>query len=187
MRELSLHILDIMQNSIKAEATHIHLEVNEQILENTLTIIIEDNGKGMSQEMCNQVTNPYVTTRTLRKVGLGLPFFKQLCDECEGQLKIESELGKGTRIEASMSYNHIDRLPLGNIGSTLGTVIMAKPDIHYTYTHIYNSKSFQLDTLQIKEILDGVPIENIEVIQWLQCYIEENREQLYAKSKIKKE
>ncbi|PHV71472.1 ATP-binding protein [Sporanaerobium hydrogeniformans] len=179
MRELALHLLDIMQNSIKAGATHIHLEVSEQVLQNKLILKVEDNGKGMSKEMCNQVIHPYVTTRTLRKVGLGIPLLYQLCKECEGELKIESELGRGTKLEATLVYNHIDRLPLGNIASTLGTVIMAKPEITYTYRHFYNEKCFELSTEQIKEVLEGVPIENLEIIAWLENYIEINITALY--------
>ncbi|MGL6174018.1 MAG: ATP-binding protein [Cellulosilyticaceae bacterium] len=172
MRDLSLHILDIMQNSIRAEATEIVLAVEEDKEKNILKIKIKDNGKGMEEEMKNHITNPFVTSRTLRKVGLGIPLLKQTCEECEGELKVESQKGLGTMIEATMQYNHINRLPLGKIEQTLTNLIMAKPEIHYIYVHTWQKKIFCFDTAEIKEILGDVPIQDLEILKWIQEFIE---------------
>lgn len=178
MQELSLHILDIIQNSIRAEATQVKLLIEENMNSNLLTISIEDNGKGMSDEMAKNVKNPFVTSRTLRKVGLGIPLLSQLCAECNGEVIIESKENIGTKIIATMQYDHIDRLPLGDMAKTITTLIMGKPDIHYIYTHFFNNESFTFDTEEIKAVLDGVPIENLEVLAWIQQYITENLRQI---------
>lgn len=171
MRDLSLHILDIMQNSIRAEATEIALIIEENLEKNILKIKIKDNGKGMEEEIKNHITNPFVTTRTLRKVGLGIPLLKQACEECDGELKVESQKGVGTVIEAIMQYNHIDRLPLGKIEQTLTNLIMAKPGIHYIYVHRWQNQMFCFDTVEIKEILGDVPIQDLEILKWIEEFI----------------
>lgn len=178
MRDLSLHILDIMQNSIRAEATEIELIIEENIANNKFIIQIIDNGRGMDEQVRKNITNPFTTTRTLRKVGLGVAFLKQICDECTGNLKIESEKGKGTKVVATMQHNHIDRLPLGEISKSITALIMAKPSIHYVYTHRYNERTFRFDTKEIEDILDGVEINNLEIIKWIEEYIEKNLEKL---------
>lgn len=181
MQELSLHILDIMQNSIRAEASQIKLLIEENTVLNKLTISIEDNGKGMSDEMKENVKNPFVTSRNLRKVGLGIPLLNQLCIECNGNVTIKSQKNIGTNIIATMEYDHIDRLPLGDMAKTITTLIMGKPRIHYIYTHSFNDNSFTFDTEEIKAILDGVPIENLEVLAWLEQYITENLREIRDK------
>lgn len=174
MQELSLHLLDIAQNSIRAQATSIFIGIIEDLKNNTLTITLEDNGTGMSQKYLEMARDPFVTSRTLRKVGLGIPLLNQLCEMCSGNLKLESELGKGTKLIVTMQYDHVDRLPLGNLPSTLTTLILAKPDIYYRYEHIYQDKSFVFDTKEIEEILDGTPINDLEIINWLGNYLQQN-------------
>ncbi|MEF9958985.1 MAG: ATP-binding protein [Niameybacter sp.] len=179
MKELSLHLLDIIQNSVRAQAHQIKVSVDEQPNANRLTLTIEDDGMGIPEVIFEQVTNPFITTRTLRKVGLGLPFLSQLCQECAGELKIVSEEGKGTCITATMEYNHIDRLPIGDMASTMHVLIMARPDIHYIYVHKYQNNVFLLDTEEVKKMLEGVPIEQPEILEWIKGYIETNIETLY--------
>ena len=174
MRNLSLHILDIMQNSVRANATCIELEITEEIPKNIFQIQIKDNGIGMDKELKEHISDPFTTTRTLRKVGLGIPFLKQICDECEGNLQIESEKLVGTKIIATMKHNHIDRLPLGEIWQTITTLIMARPDIHYIYTHHYNEEEFVFDTQAIAEILEGIPINELSILKWIEEYIQDN-------------
>lgn len=180
MKDLSLHILDIAENSIRAGATTIQITVNELVTKDWLVITIRDNGKGMSEAMRLKVKDPFVTTRTTRKVGLGLPLLAQRCELCEGDLQIVSKEGEGTSVIAKMQYSHIDRVPLGDIGSTFMTLIMAHPDIHYVYHYIYEGieaekvKDFKMDTAEIKEILGEVNIQNIEVLLWLKTYINDN-------------
>lgn len=173
MQELALHILDLVQNSVRAEATRIAIKVEEDTVKNQLTFTIDDNGKGMEESFVQRLRDPFTTTRTLRKVGLGIPFVAQMCRECEGDLVIESQKGRGTKIKATMKYDHIDRLPLGSMAKTLITLIMAKPTIHYCYTYVYNEEIFQLDSKKIQEVLGDVPINNYEILEWLQAFIEE--------------
>lgn len=184
MKELSLHILDIMQNSVRAQATCIQLEIKEIPSINQLIICIEDNGCGMSKELEKQVISPFTTTRTLRKVGLGIPLLHQLCEECNGSLQVISEEGKGTTLTAKMMYDHIDRLPLGDVGSTLYSLILARPDTRYIYNHYYEKKHFGFDTEELNILLEGVPINEPDILLWIKNYIGENINKLY-KNKYK--
>lgn len=179
MREIALHILDIMQNSIRAKATCIELKIEEIPSRNQLIICIKDNGKGMPESMRETVRDPFTTTRTLRKVGLGIPLLNQLCEECEGELIIASEERKGTELRAMMQYDHIDRLPLGDVASTMYSLIMARPDRHYIYEHCYEEESFRFDTEEILEMLEGVPINQADILLWIKEYLTQNREALY--------
>lgn len=178
MKELALHILDIVQNSIRAEASKVEVYIDEDIEGNWLKITIKDDGKGMTDEIKEGVTNPFTTTRTLRKVGLGLPFFSQLCTECGGQLEIASQVGKGTSITGTFLYNHIDRLPIGDMAGTMQVLIMAKPEIHYVYEHRKGEKVFVCNTKEIEEMLEGVPIHHPEILEWIKAYIRNNCEAL---------
>lgn len=171
MRELSMHILDIAQNSIVAGASEIQISVDENLKEDTLTIIIEDNGKGMDEEELIKVTNPFFTSRTTRKVGLGIPMFKAAAEGCEGSFKIESTKGKGTYVEAIFKHSHIDRVPLGNIADTMMVLISSDISINFIYRHIKNSQEYILDTKEIKDVLGEVPINNIEVLEWVKSNI----------------
>ncbi|MGL5676024.1 MAG: ATP-binding protein [Cellulosilyticaceae bacterium] len=177
MQELALHILDLVQNSVRAEATVISIKVEEDTRKNQVIFAIDDNGKGMEESFVQRLTDPFTTTRTLRKVGLGIPFVAQMCRECEGDLVIESQKGIGTNIKATMRHDHIDRLPLGSMAKTLTTLIMAKPTIHYVYTYTYNEEIFELDTKKIQEVLGEVPINDYEILEWLQAFIEEGTQQ----------
>lgn len=178
MQELALHVLDIVQNSVRANASHIIIRIEEKISENKMVLIVTDNGVGIDETIKPHLTNPFTTTRTLRKVGLGLPFLEQMCYETEGSLKIESQKGVGTRVIATMGYNHIDRLPLGAIEKTMGMLILGRPDIHYTYEHVYEGACFVCDTEVLKEVLGDVPIENLEIIEWIESFIREGIENL---------
>ena len=133
MRELALHILDIAENSISAGADRVMMLVEENLTEDRPTIRIEDNGKGMDSETLARITDPFVTSRTTRRVGLGIPFFKAAAEACEGSFNIQSSPGKGTRVEVLFKHSHIDRMPLGDIVSTLQTLIIGTPDIHWIF------------------------------------------------------
>ncbi|MGL4345879.1 MAG: ATP-binding protein [Cellulosilyticaceae bacterium] len=173
MQELALHVLDIAQNSIRAGASCIQIGIDEDYSKNVLQITIEDNGSGIDEAIKPHLTNPFTTTRTLRRVGLGLPFMAQMCEETDGKLIIESEKGKGTKVVAMMAHNHIDRLPIGAMHKTIGMLILAKPEIHYAYTHTVGDASFVFDTETIQGVLDGVPIQDLEIIKWIETYIED--------------
>lgn len=173
MLELSLHVLDIVNNSIKAKATLIEIEINEQIAKNTLSISIKDNGCGMDEDFLRTVKDPFKTTRTTRKVGMGLSMFEAAAEATGGKMEISSEKNVGTTVVATFTHNHIDRQPIGNMAETMLTLVCGNEDIDFTYRHIKDDKEFLLETAQIKEILGDVSFSNPEITLWLKEYVEE--------------
>ena len=184
MRELSLHILDIAQNAIKADAEILRIAVIEDYQRDLLTIKVKDDGVGMDEDMLEKVVDPFFTTRTTRKVGLGIPLFKLAALQCEGDFEIKSKSGVGTEIIASFKYSHIDRVPLGNMAETIVTIINVCETMDLIYTHEVEGKSFTLNTKEIKKLLEGINITNIDVLAWLKTYIEEGLEELKMKEGI---
>lgn len=176
MREISMSIMDIVQNSIKAKATQIEITIIENIADNIFEFCVKDNGKGIEKDSIEKLKDPFFTSRTTRKVGLGIPFVNQMCQMCGGKLDIESEVGSGTTLKATMEYDNIDRPPLGDIVSTIQAIIISNTDIDFIYKHIYNNKVFELNTKDIKNILDDIPFSNPEVSAWIKDYIEQNLE-----------
>jgi signal transduction histidine kinase len=180
MRELSLHILDIAQNSIVAEASEIRIAIIEDLVKDKLIIRIKDDGRGMDEGTLEKVVDPFYTTRTTRKIGLGIPMFKANAEGCNGNFMIKSELGVGTEIDAEFQHSHIDRVPLGNMAETIITIIQANIKIDLIYTHSYNDKKFTLKTRDIKKTLGDLPIDNMDVLLWLRGYINEALEEISA-------
>lgn len=180
MKELSLHILDIVQNSVKAESSFIQMEIHEDTKLDVLEIIITDDGKGMTPAILEKVTNPFTTTRTTRRVGLGIPLFKNAAMQCDGDLEIFSELGKGTRVRVWFRHSHIDRAPIGDMVQTIISLVMCNPKIDFLYTHDFNGKNFEFNTREIRKMIDGVEINCMEVISWMQEYVKENINILYG-------
>jgi len=174
MRELSLHILDIAHNSIAAKAETLRIAIIEDIENDQLTIRIKDDGRGMDETTLKRVVDPFYTTRTTRKVGLGIPMFKAAAEQCGGEFEIKSALGVGTEIDAIFQHSHIDRVPLGNMTETIITIIMANIDMDLIYTHDINGHKFTLNTKDIKKTLGDLPINNMDVVIWLKSYINEN-------------
>jgi anti-sigma regulatory factor (Ser/Thr protein kinase) len=179
MRELSLNILDIAQNSISAGASLTEILVEENTAEKTLLIGIYDNGKGMSEEQVKNVQDPFFTTRTTRKVGMGIPLFKLAAEQTGGSFKISSELGVGTRVDALFKTDSIDFTPLGDIEATVSTIVSMNEDKDFVYTRSVDEKEFVFKSADIKRILDGVPLSEPSVINWIEDYIRENTEQLF--------
>ncbi|MBO5432990.1 MAG: sensor histidine kinase [Clostridia bacterium] len=179
MRELSLNILDIAQNSISAGASLTEILVKENTAEKTLLIGIYDNGKGMSEEQVKNVQDPFFTTRTTRKVGMGIPLFKLAAEQTGGSFKITSELGVGTRVDALFKTDSIDFTPLGDIEATVSTIVSMNEDKDFVYTRSVDEKEFVFKSADIKKILDGVPLSEPSVINWIEDYIRENTEQLF--------
>ncbi|MDR2904040.1 MAG: ATP-binding protein [Clostridiales bacterium] len=173
MKDLSMHILDIAQNSVRAEATDITIEIDENVARNTLSITVADNGRGMSAELLKTVRDPFTTSRTTRKVGLGIPMLEQTCLQCDGRLALESTPGKGTTITAAMAYNHIDRPPLGDLADSLLILLITNQAIHFIYNHRYNGETFVFDTAEIREILGDTPFDLPEVRDWIKEYMTE--------------
>jgi hypothetical protein len=151
LRELSLHILDIVENGITAGADYIQILINEARSKDLLTIVIEDNGRGMPEDKLRKPADPFITTRTTRRVGLGLSLLSAAADRCDGKLEIETESGRGTRVKATFSYNHIDRAPVGDMAATITTLIMGNPLVDFVYTHIIDDRDFVIDTRELKE------------------------------------
>lgn len=174
MQELSLNILDIAQNSIKAKATLISITICEAVIQNQMTITIQDNGCGMSREQLEVVTNPFFTTRTTRKVGLGVPFFKMSAEMAGGTFAISSTLGEGTQLRATFVHDNIDRMPLGNMSETMLVLVQGNPQIDFVYTHEYNEQSFVMDTRAFRQILEDVPLNDASVLQFIREFICEN-------------
>lgn len=173
MKELSLHILDIVQNSIKAGAKNIEIKIDENTAKNLLTIEINDNGCGMSEEFLKKVKDPFVTTRTTRKMGMGISLFEAAAVQCGGRLDIESEVGVGTKLKATFVLDSIDRAPIGDMAETMLTVISGAPQPEYIYQHKKDDSEFLFDTIKIKEILGDIPLDMPEVLTWITGYIRE--------------
>ena len=179
MKELSLHILDIVQNSISAGAGVITIEITEDAAADFLKFIITDNGRGMSKDFIDKVMDPFTTSRTTRKVGLGIPLLKHACEACGGSLQITSAVGEGTAVTALFGYSHIDRQPLGDMAETMHGLITSHEKVDFVYRHTVNEKSFSADTREIKTILGGVPLGEPEVLLWLLEYLRDGEQSLY--------
>jgi len=153
MNDLSLYILDIVENSINAKATRVEILIEEDLVKDKLRITITDNGVGMDSKLISRITDPFATTRTCRKVGLGLPLLKIKAEQCHGDLTINSQPGEGTTVKGVFQYGHIDRPPLGDITSTLICIISANPCLDVIYEHRVGDVFYRLDTGEIKKIV----------------------------------
>ena len=178
MRELSLNVLDIAQNSVSANASLIEIELTEDTKTNDLLIGIYDNGKGMTAEQVENVRDPFFTTRTTRKVGMGIPLFKFAAEMTGGKLDIESEVGVGTKVRAYFKTDHLDFTPVGDMTSTMISLITMNLHIDFLYRRKIDGREFTLDTRQLKEILGDVPLNEPSIAMWIQQYINENTKQL---------
>lgn len=174
MKDLSMHIMDIIQNSITAGASNIGLEISEDSTIDILRITISDNGKGMTADFAASVTDPYVTSRTTRKVGLGLPLLKQNAERTGGSLTIKSEPGKGTEVTADFIMSNYDRPPLGDIAGTIVLLAAANLKTRFTYRHLTAKGEYRFDTKEVNEMLEGMPISEPGVIRFLKEMINEN-------------
>ncbi len=173
MNELSLHILDICQNSIKANAGLIQIIITDSVIDNIFKIKIIDNGFGMDKKTLSEVSDPFFTTRTTRKVGLGVSLFKMAAEMSSGNFKISSTKNKGTTIIATFQRDHINRAPLGNIEETLIILILNEKNINIYYEHNYNNKKYIFDTREVRNALEGIPFTDYNVILWIKNNIKE--------------
>ncbi len=178
MKELSLNVLDITENSVKAGATLISIEIRESA--ESLTLSVSDNGCGMKEEILRGVMDPFYTTRTTRKVGLGIPLLKLAAEQTGGYVTItsrhESEYpdSHGTTTTAFFFKNHIDFTPMGDIVSTVTTLIQGSPEIDFTFRHTLEDREIFLDTRQMREILGAeVPLNDPEILRWITQYLKE--------------
>jgi hypothetical protein len=178
MKDISMHLMDIVENSIRAMASTIEIDIFESKLGNYYRLRIKDNGTGMEEEFLERVTDPWTTTRTTRKVGLGLSLLKQNCERTGGFLTINSVKGQGTVVEAELGLAHLDRPPSGNIAVTLKLLIGANPSIRFIYNHHTDDGIFFLDTDEVHAQLEGLRIEEPGVLKYLQEMISENLEEI---------
>ncbi len=178
MEDLSLHVLDVVENAISAKAKRIEILVIEEPREDRLVIEIKDDGTGMDQEVSQKAIDPFFTTRSSRRVGLGLPLMAQAAKEAGGTLRIESTLGKGTKVAASFQYHHIDRKPLGNMTETITALLLGNPELEISYIHQKDGKSYMLNSQMLKERFKNRPLTHPEVIQWLRKHLNEGLAQI---------
>ncbi len=175
MTEISLTILDLARNSFKANATCVNLEIVED--DNNLTITIIDNGDGMDKNTLESVVDPFYTTRTTRKVGLGIPFAKMAAELTGGSLEFSSSLGVGTELTINYKMDSVDMIPLGNMVDTVCTLLCNEYNCDIVYTHnVSNIKEIKIDSRELKEILDGVSLLEPSIMAW----VKENLETQYG-------
>jgi hypothetical protein len=178
MQDLSLHILDIVENAIASKASHVAIRITEDFDKDQMIVEIEDDGEGIPPHLLEKVVDPFFTTRTTRKIGLGLSLLQQAAQACEGDLQVQSLQGKGTLVRASFRYNHIDRKPLGDMASTMVTLIVGNPQMDFHYVHRKGERTFVFDTLELKRELDDVPIDHPQVVQFVRKEIHKGLREL---------
>jgi hypothetical protein len=167
LRELSLHILDIVENGVTAGADCIHIDVIESRRDDVLTIKIRDNGRGIPAAKLERLQDPFVTSRTTRRVGLGLPLLAAAAERCDGNLAVAVGTTGGTEVTATFRYSHIDRAPMGDMAATMATLLMGNPQIDFAYTHLIDGEEFILDTRELKKELGDHALEDPMVIHHL--------------------
>ncbi len=180
MQDLSLHLMDIVQNSLKAGAVLIKIEVRVDTAINMLYITIEDNGHGMSAEMVLAVTDPFVTSRTTRSVGLGIPLLKEHCELTGGRLELSSEEGKGTCLVASFGLYSIDRMPIGDISDTMTALVLSDPNVDYIVRFVCDDNEFELSWRDIRDQLADVPLNEPAVLEWIGENLAEKQQYIFG-------
>ncbi len=181
MRELSLHILDVLENALAADATCVDLIIEEDLTTDRLTITVRDDGRGMGAEQLKRIYDPFFTTRTTRHVGLGVPLFKAAAERCNGELTVTSQPGKGTTLRAIFQHSHIDRAPLGDIeGTLLAFILSGACDLHYVH-QVGEEEAFEFHTADIRAELGDIPLTHSAVRNWLQEFISEGETELGRK------
>ena len=167
MRELSLHILDVVENGITAGGDCIWIEVDENRKMDQLKIVMRDNGRGMPVEKLENIEDPFITSRTTRRVGLGLSLLATAAGRCDGTMQVDSKPGEGTEITATFRFNHIDRAPLGDMAATITTLIMGNPEIDFVYHHRIDGNEYSLDTREIRAEMEDLSLSDPVVIHHL--------------------
>lgn len=178
MKDLSLHILDIIHNSLRAKATLINISILEKIDRGEYVLEIQDNGKGIPPEMLSEVADPFTTSRKTRKVGMGLALLKQNAEQAGGGFSIDSELGKGTDVKAWFLHQNIDRPPLGDMAGVIVQLVAGFQDTEFIYCHRVGAEEFIFDTHEIKQTLEGVSIGDFEIRKFLIEMLNENLDEI---------
>lgn len=172
MRELALHLLDIAENSVAANAQNITIFVNEDITADRLEMSVADDGFGMDEATVARVVDPFYTSRTTRKVGLGLPFLKQAAEACNGSMQIQSTPGKGTRVKVEFQHSHIDRMPLGDLAGTFLSLLIANPAINWDFNYRVDGRVFRFESFPVTQALEGISLTEPSVLAYLRELIE---------------
>lgn len=184
MREISEHILDIAQNSVTAGADHITISVLADTARDMLTVLVADNGKGMDEATLKSVLSPFTTSRTTRKVGLGIPMFQQTALSAGGRFDITSKLGEGTTVTAELNISHIDRPPLGELADSLHILVISNPEINFTLEMGYDDEREVLDTLALREVLGDVALNTPDVSAWIREALIEMKDKVFKGDKL---
>ena len=179
MRELSLHILDLLENAVEAGASRIDLSIREDLQADWMVIEITDDGCGMRKELIEKVLDPFYTTRETRHVGLGLPLFLEAARRCEGDLVIQSRPGKGTRVEATFRRSYIDRAPLGDMPAALLAILLSERPVDLDYCHQVGLQEFRFDSSEIRKELEDVPLNHPKVRDWIFQLLKEGEASLF--------
>jgi hypothetical protein len=174
MKTLSDHILDIVQNSVRANATLIDIIVEEDKINDLCVLRICDNGCGMNSEILEQATNPFFTTRKTRKVGLGLSLLKQNAEMANGKFSIQSELNKGTEVEATFQYSNVDRPELGDVWNTFYLTMLSNKNVELIYGHKTNNGSFKISSNEIRSNIEGISMQQPEIREAITDIIKNN-------------
>lgn len=176
--EISLHILDIVQNSIKAGADFIEVKIAVHTDTKRIRVEVNDNGRGMSREQVAACENPFFTSRTTRKVGLGIPFLKQSAECTNGTFFISSMEGQGTRISAEYHMDHIDCIPIGDINATIYSLVIMNENLDFFYQYQVDARQFVFDTRAIREMIGDISINSIEISSFIREFLDENKKEV---------
>jgi len=171
MKELSLYILDLVQNSLRANAKCIQITVKDNIRQDRLEITIKDDGHGMDSALLSKVTEPFVTTRTTRQMGMGIPLFKMAAELTGGTFDISSVPGQGTTLQGVFIRSHIDITPIGDMTETLVTLVQGAPDVDFIYIYETDTQMLKFDTRDIREVLEEVPLNSPDVLNWIREHL----------------
>lgn len=173
-----MHILDIVQNSISAGATRVTLTVDEAPAADLLTIAIGDNGKGMTPEQVSRLSDPFFTSRTTRRVGMGIPLLMDSARQSGGDVRIESEPGKGTEVTAVFGYSNIDRPPLGDVANALMLLVSSNPDLDFLFTYRYDGEEYLFDTSDVRDVFGKGALKDLTIIRNLEKMIKDNMREI---------
>jgi hypothetical protein len=172
LKEIALHLLDIAENSVTAGAKTIEITVEEDLANDKLKLSVQDDGRGMDETLLARVGDPFMTSRTTRKVGLGIPLLKAAAEACNGHLSLTSAPGQGTRLEAEFQRSHIDRMPLGDLAGTILTLVVSFPEIHWLFHYRANGVAFTFDDEPIKKELGEIPLAEPDILSFIRELLE---------------
>jgi len=182
MLTLAAHILDIVENSTRAGAKLVEINIDENSFRDLLSISITDDGCGMSREVLQKVQDPFYTTKTVRRIGLGIPLLKEAAERAGGTFQIESSENHGTIITATFGLKHLDRQPMGDMINTIIILIIANSNVDFFYKHRHNDRQFELDTREIRKEIEDIPINHPDIIKYIRGTFEEGLSQIESEA-----